>query len=69
MFTPMVTKIYNKIWWCEDHKPVMYKNKQYYPLSIHREYSSEKKDLVYVVYLSGEDGQFKVFLDEIKIKD
>lgn len=60
--------IYNKVWWCEDHKPVKYQNfSNVIPTSIYQEGSST--GLQYKVHIALPTGQIKVDLSEIEIEE
>lgn len=59
---------YNKIWWCEEHKPVKYKNlSNVIPTSIYQE--GDSKGLHYKVHIALPTGEMKVNLDEIEIEE
>lgn len=59
---------YNKVWWCEEHKPVKYQSlSNVIPVSIYQIGGS--KGLKYEVIIALPTGHHKVSLDEIEIEE
>lgn len=59
---------YNKVWWCEEHKPVRYKNiSNVIPTSIYQE--GDSNGLHYKVHIALPTGEMKVDLDEIEVEE